>query len=50
MSEATRQQVEELRAYNKRETEKDLDENDPLYPVGEFFHHNDETRGLFEFD
>ncbi len=50
MPEEAREQVLAMRAYNKREQEKHLDEGSENYPVGEFFGtgQGDEVRGIFD--
>jgi hypothetical protein len=37
LSEKSRQDIENIRAFNKKSGDKDLAESDPNYPVGEFF-------------
>lgn len=35
----TKLDIERIRAFNKQELEKDLNENDPTYPIGDMFGH-----------
>jgi hypothetical protein len=45
MDDRTRLDMERLRAYNSKQTDKDLAEDDASYPLGDFFNSKDEDFG-----